>query len=1584
LIVCLLGLAGRHVCRAAEPAGSGAGPTAEQQARAEDRLLFTPPGFDRPGQPKTASGDNVARLQIVIRDAATRQPTPCRINVVGPDGNYYQPPLDRLSRFAFTGQWPERGKGNRRGKGPFRYYGRFFYSAGRTRLAVPAGPIRVEVWKGFEYRPAVRQRTVAAGETVRIEIDLQHTLDMPARGWYAGDPHLHFTRATTRDEDTILDLLDAEGIRYGTLLAYNEPAGPYHGRMKAMDMPQYRGLGQASIRRRGAVTILSGQEYRSTTYGHLNLFFRDHLVLAGRDLNADNGPIYGKLARETRAAGGFAFYAHGGYAQAVYADFIQQAIDGVELLQHGIYRGIGLDDWYHMLNVGVRLPATGACDYPACRKLGDAKTYVYCRQTPTFRQWFAAASAGRSFFTTGPMLELTVDGQQPGATVARRGHESHRAVCRVRVASEVAPVTELQLIVNGHVAKQQTIPAAAARGYTYQWDVSVELADSSWIAARAFSRSPLGKPDADAHTNPVYVLFDRRPPYVRQSLDVLVERIDAQMAHHKQRDFAEKVEVLAYFQRSRDILLKIRELGGIPANRSVADVAALLGPELARPGARSHSETALREFLRPIPARPIEEALRSFEVADGFEMQLVAREPLVVDPVAAAFDQWGNLYVCEMRDYPFAPRPGHDPRGTVRILRDTDGDGTFDTSHVFADKLLWACGVTPWKGGVFVTAPPDIWYLRDTDGDDSADVRRKVFTGFGTQNQQAMLNNLKFGLDHKIYGSTAYNGGTVRHADRPNEPPISVDGKDFRFDPASEQFESISGTVQFGTSFDRWGNRFLCSQASPLKQAILPQRYLARNPFLPVPNAIHDIAGSSIPIYRISPVERWRQIRSSRRIAHRMLSANSAGASQHVVDAAAGVTIYRGGAYPADFLGQMFVGDAQNNVVHRRILSPAGVTFTSRRADDKTEFIRSSDNWFRPVNFVHAPDGTLYLLDMSRQIIESIHIPLDVVKFLDLTSGRDKGRIYRIAPPGFQAGPVATFGHASPRDLVAALESPHAWRRETAHRLIYERQDRAAVDPLRQLLHGSGKPAARLLALWSLEGLGALTDHDLLAAMSDDAAPLREHAVRLSESRLHTSTSLLERAVALADDANARVRLQVAFSLGEAGGERATPGLARIARRDAAGPWMRTAVLSSSVQTSATLFAELAKTPSFLDRQEGAALLESLAVVVGARHDAGEMARLFGLLAVDTRFRDRPVLARTMLLAVARGRRQTGGLLTLRDAQSEPTRKWLGAAWSRAAEVIGKRGAPLAARKQAIAIISAFADTRAIDLLAGLIDPQESDTIQIAAVRGLAGFDDPTIEPRLLDRWRRYTPLVRAEVVRVMLARERWTRGLLRAALSGAVDLSQLALADRARLRTHRSRAVRDLAERLFGKTPAAPRRAVVATYRASLTLSGDRKRGHARYRENCMACHQIGNEGHPVGPDLLSTAAADAEALMTNIIDPNHYVAPNYAQYVLIDTRGRSHHGIIAAQTATSITLRREQGETETLLRTQIDELAATGKSLMPEGFERKLDPQGMADLIAFLTAARRTAQAAGNVVEPPLAIGTLPGMIEPDGKKN
>ncbi len=1291
----------------------------------ENQTLFTPPGFPEPGQARTLSGEHTGRLRISVHDRATGRLTACRLNVVGPDGQFYQPAANRLTPYSLAGEWPKTGKGNRPGKAPIRYFGRFFYSNGQTEVAVPPGSVRIEVWKGFEYRPVTKVIEIAKDQVKDVSLDLEHAVSMTELGYDSGDSHLHFARRTEDDDETILDLLDAEDIHFGSVLAYNEPAGPYKGVMESMDSPQLRGLGKGSARNRGSTWLASGQEYRSDTYGHLNLFWRDDLVLKGQSVNASNWPLYGRLGRETRRSGGFSVYAHGGYGQAIYSDFVQKNVDAVELLQFGVYRGIALDDWYRILNIGYRFPCVGASDYPACRKLGDCLTYVYRQpgREPVFADWLKNMAAGRSFVTTGPLVVLNVDDEPPGTIIRKSGKGPHRVHANIRVRSEVAPVEHVTLIMNGKVVFDQAIDPGAGKGRWIEINRELDLDRSSWIAARAFGSDSSGAPDAEAHTNPVYVSLDDRAPYDRDSLDVLVSRIDQQMSVHRKRNFAGKAQVLDDFQKSRDILLRIRNAGGLSASGVPDDWIDDQTASAIDPSRRTHSDDELNRFLKPVAATSPEAALKTFENVDGFRMELVAAEPLIQSPVAAAFDADGNLYVAEMRDYPYKPKPGRTPLGTVRFLQDTDGDGRFDRSEVFADGLLWAAGIAPWKGGVFVTAPPDIWYLRDDDGDGKADLRQKMYTGFGTQNQQAMMNNLTWGLDHLIYGATAGNGGIIRPASDPRAPGISVDHADLRFDPVNRGFEVLSGSNQFGNSFDDWGNRFTCNESHPISHPVLPRQALARNPFLTVSSAVDDILGGGVPIFRISPIERWRQIRSSRRIAYGVRSADSAGASHHVVDAGAGGTVYRGSAYPAEFYGNFFVGDAQNNLVHRRILIADGPTFRAVRGprEQATEFVRSSDTWFRPVNFVNAPDGTLYVLDMSRAVIEAIHIPLDVLKHLDLKQGRDQGRIYRMAPPGFRYTAPPRLSRATSDELVAALLRRDAWYRDTAHRLIFERQDSAAVEPLRKLIspEHAPLPQTRVNSLWSLEGLKALRDEDIRRTLADPTPQVRAQALQLAARRLKSSPALVETVVMLADDPDPRVRFETSLALGESDDPRIAGALLKIARKDAANRWARIAVLSACATTAHSLMIELWSDGGMSVPPALAELLEQLAEIVGARNRPDEINLVLDRLASQQADSSRLALRDRLVLCVMRGLRRSGGPLATRSGTPARPGAVLVSRLSEQAKITSlDQRLPETTRVGAIQTLSTLAPDESRALIFEWLEPRQPLAVQIAAVRG--------------------------------------------------------------------------------------------------------------------------------------------------------------------------------------------------------------------------------------------------------------------------
>lgn len=973
----------------------------------------------------------------------------------------------------------------------------------------------------------------------------------------------------------------------------------------------------------------------------------------------------------------------------------------------------------------------------------------------------------------------------------------------------------------------------------------------------------------------------------------------------------------------------------------------------------SRSARAGEPRLERVPPREPAEAERTFETLDGFQMQLVAAEPDVTDPVAAAFDENGLLYVTEMIDYPIPPAPGRTPLGRVRLLNDADGDGRYEQSWIFAEGIAWPTGVAPWKQGVFVAAAPDIWYLKDTDGDHRADTREKVFTGFGDKNQQGTVNNLAWSIENRIYGSASTNGGNVRPGDG-SSGPIALGGRDFRFEPESRQFETVSGHEQFGNAFDDWGSRFLCSESKPAYHVVLPEEYVKRNPYLAAPTALEDLAPGVTPIHRISPVEAWRAIRSSRRLQAGERKETSAGLSHEVIDAAAGLTIYRGDAYPEQYRGNLFVGCSQNNLIHRRLVVPAGPTFASKRADEGAEFVRTSDIWFRPVNCVNAPDGTLFVLDMSREVIEAIHIPLDVVAQLDLTSGRDRGRIYRLAPPGFRPKAPPQLGELTAAELVARLESKNGWTRDTAQRLLYQRQDKTAIEPSRRLLRKASLPQARLHALWTLAGLGALANEDCLAGLNDESPRVREHALRLAERRLDDCPQLLAAATALADDDDARVRFQAAFSLGYSRDPSVRRGLAAIARRDVGNHWTATAILSSANELAAPLFVELTQNAAFAATADGAALVDELARVVGARKQAAEIEAVATAIAgIDSKNQPRAIYS------LAIGARQSGA--RLQDLlQSESTAVALfGKAIKRAQAIAADPAAAADERELAIRMLAFAPFADAFGPLRTALVERENEALQLAAVQTLSSFGETEAAGALIEAWPAAGPRLRDAIYRPLAARPDWAEQLLVAIEEGTLPASDLAPSQRNELTGNQDDQVRRRALRVLGSVES-QRSSVIDGYRPTLELTGDAARGDKIYDRECSACHQLGERGFAVGPNLALTRNRSPEQLLSSVLDPNRDVQPNYLQYVVVDSDGRTTTGIVVAETGSSVTLGREKGARETILKSNIAELSSTGRSLMPEGFEKTIDRQAMADLLAFLATVQYD-------------IGTIPGEAIP-----
>jgi len=919
------------------------------------------------------------------------------------------------------------------------------------------------------------------------------------------------------------------------------------------------------------------------------------------------------------------------------------------------------------------------------------------------------------------------------------------------------------------------------------------------------------------------------------------------------------------------------------------------------------------------------DALKSFTVAPGFRIDLVAAEHDVMDPVAMAFDEDGRIYVAEMADYPLGP-----PSGRIKLLT-LNSDGIVEKSSTFVDKIPYPTGVMPWRGGVLVTAAPDIWFFKDTDGDGKADVKELVFTGFIEGNQQHRVNGLTFGLDNWIYGTNGDSGGNVRRGDT-DGPKVPISGRDYRFKADYSGFEGVAGRGQYSNTFDEWGNRFINDNSNHIRHPVLPLKYLARNPNLAVPAVEEGISdhGPASVVYPTSPLQE---------------RPNDQFAAGHFTSACS-VTIYKGGAFGSEFQGNAFCCEPVHNLVHRDILAEKGASFTARRAYEKAEFLSSTDNWCRPVNLCCGPDGALYVVDMYRAVIEHPQwIPLEMQKRVDLRAGWDKGRIYRVTPDKWSPGSRPLMSKESSVDLVAYFESPNAWWRQTAQRLIIERGDKSAVDALRKMATGSQHELARTHALWTLEGLGALRETDLTPNLADPTVDprLRAQALRLAEPFLAESGNLRREVSHVGIDQSARLRFQLAFTAGYLPVPEDT--LSPILQRDCEDKWTRLAVLSSLGRYPTTMLSKLP--PKFLDQGSPGTLefIRQLGELAGATRDEAQILDWLKAIALNA-----PEPQRWRLVGLSSlGPSLRRGGMKLEDLMEKTGTSATITGWrAELLRVAVDPGNEVTERVSAIELLAMIPLPDMPAAMEKLLTPKEPPQVQVAAVRAL-GTDAAA---KLLDGWARYTAPVRREVLSACLSKPATVVGIVERLEKGEIRPVELEPQQRDALLKNPSVGIRDRVKKAIASKTSDEREVLInETLEKISKLKGDPIAGEKVYQTTCATCHRLHGQGYDVGPNLSSVAGREKRALLTDILDPNRAIAPQFQVYLVkIPGSNDPVSGIIAAETPTSITLRRANQEETIVLRRDILEIKAWPASLMPEGVENNVNAQGFADLLEYL----------------------------------
>lgn len=944
------------------------------------------------------------------------------------------------------------------------------------------------------------------------------------------------------------------------------------------------------------------------------------------------------------------------------------------------------------------------------------------------------------------------------------------------------------------------------------------------------------------------------------------------------------------------------------------------------------------------------DGLKSIALDPAWKIELYASEPMIADPVAMEIDEDSRIYVVQNSGYPLDTE---HRLGKIWLLEDSTGDGKPDKSTLFAGDLTLPTGVMRWKKGILVTDAPNVWYLEDSNGDGKADIRKAMLTGFALTNPQHTVNSPVFGLDNWIYlahegfaNAVVYaakfgdKGADIRFPDHQDAPQVKNERRNVRFRPDSLQLETTSSTSQFGIGFDDYGHLLTANNSNHARQEVIAARYLARNPDLMTGSSMQDVSdhGAAAQVFSIVKDPRFE-----------LLSGTG------IFTSACGITWWQGGT---------LIAEPVHGIVHRDIWTPSGATFKASRAQANTEFLASTDAWFRPVNFYLGPDGALYVIDYYRKVIEHPEwTSRETAEAKDIYDGQTMGRIYRITPKD-AAVPLVTglkLSQASDEQLVRYLDSSKIWWRRTAQRLLMDRRSERSVAPLVQLAQAGASPLGRLHALWTLDGLGKLDAALITRALSDPDAGVRENAAILAEPKLAAAVLKLE------NDPSPRVRFQALLTLGSVATPEAASARKRMLDRDMEDRWFQIAALSAS-SNDALPALQSAVGSRWKTTPGRTSYLAQLGSILGARGKSDELAKVLALTAKGDAWWRAAILE-----GVASGLRARHSTLAPQDQlvalYHDPAPAVRHAAL-RLIEIAGlpaagsegllkqaalaatDRKQPAERRADAVGLLALKPDSQPSGFYEKLIDPAEPEALQSAAVRSLGKLPGIEGSKFLLARWRSLTPAVRNEAGEAFIATatnaERFPL-LLDAIEKGEVQPWSLPLRQRIQMQMNRDPKLRERARALLA-AKAGNREEVVKRYRAALAMPGDPGRGKAVFKEVCSKCHQMDGAGAEVGPDLATIRNRTAGSLLEDILIPSRSIAQMYEAYVVETASRGTLDGVIGQQTSTTITLVHEEGKKDVVSRSDIRQMYVSNLSAMPEDLDKQVTVEQMADLLAYL----------------------------------
>ena len=932
----------------------------------------------------------------------------------------------------------------------------------------------------------------------------------------------------------------------------------------------------------------------------------------------------------------------------------------------------------------------------------------------------------------------------------------------------------------------------------------------------------------------------------------------------------------------------------------------------------------------PKPLEP-QAALQSLKVDKGLLVDLVVSEPLIADPVAFDWDAQGRLWVVEMSDYPLGVDGQGTPGGRVRVLWDRDGDGQYDTSKVFLDEVPFPTGIKVWKEGVVISTAPSVFMAYDRDGDHIADEIETLFTGFGEGNQQHRVNGLRYGLDHRLYLANGDSGGSIQSTK--TGEAIDISGRDLWIHPETGAMGTTTGQTQFGRNRNDWQDWFGGNNSNPMWHYVVDERYIARNPHARYPvlrNPVSEQPGTS----RVYPISQTLARYNDFQMANRFTSACSP-------------NVYRDDRLGATFSGNALICEPVHNLVHRELMRADRSSWSSRRpeSNQRSEFLSSTDSWFRPVMVRTAPDGSIWVADMYRLVIEHPEwITPERQAALELRSGHERGRIYRIST-GIKSDNVApNLAEQTPEQWVEGLASTNGWVRDMCQQLLIWSEAKEVQDLLRRQLQSHERPLARLHALATLVALGVATDKDITVALKDEHPGMRRWSVRCCESRLESKTiqsALAEQARIEADEA---VILQIACTLGESTAKPCVAALAQIMLREDNDPWVQAACLSSIRQETVESLVQtvLVDSDQLVPTNIGKNLLNSAAAWLDQTRFA---ALLKDWLPADPASITLPPDQTSWWLALEAWKRQGRPL-------PEAVREWLLQHDKWLAQTLDAPKASLPQQQVALSMLglkSTWSATEFDTVLDRLLATRSIE-LRSQALQLLGERKDARVPNGVVDRWNELGPQTRRDALETLLRRETWVHELLEAMESDRLSIRELGPSAVNRLRQLPGDEIQTRVQTILADVTISDRVKLVENYLEQVKPGGDATAGRILFQKHCATCHRLGDLGDPLGPDLAALTDKTLRSLTTAILDPNRAVEDKYIQYVAETDDGLQVAGIISEENSAGVTLTTPEGKQHFLNRDNLIGIETTNQSLMPEGLERELDATQLSDVLALI----------------------------------